>query len=260
MKKIIFFVVSAFVLNIAGCTNLLNSDTEYLEQTENMDKKEEAKDAQTEKNLILDGKIIVIDPGHGLNYDSSYEPEAPESFITKPAYVSGTRGKYQTEEELNLSVGKILYDRLTGLNAKVYMTRHGHYSQRSNIERAEFANELNADICIRLHADGSENKEISGISMLIPAENHFEDIDILKESKKAGEILFDNIIRSTGAKKIGITPRADLAGFNWSKVPVVLIEMGFMSNENDDYMLSQKDYQEKIADGIINGLEEYFQE
>lgn len=255
-KKILPLIIVFFVI-LLSIFMLKNHKTP--EKTENDEKTETVKEHESQiHKSVLWGKTIVIDPGHGLNYISDYEPYAPGSSKTKPAYVSGTKGKYQTEEELNLSVGKLLYNELLGLGAKTYMTRHGHYSERSNIERAEFANDFYADLCIRLHADGSNNKKESGISVLVPGENHYKDVDILAESRQAGEILLENVINTTGARNRGISVRTDLTGFNWSRVPVVLIEMGFMTNENEDYLLSQEDYQRKIVTGIINGLEEYF--
>lgn len=53
--------------------------------------------------------------------------------------------------------------------------------------------------------------------------------------------------------------RDDLTGFNWSKVPVVLIEMGFMSNKKEDQLLSDSNYQEKLAEGLCNGILESLQ-
>ena len=52
----------------------------------------------------------------------------------------------------------------------------------------------------------------------------------------------------------GVIERSDLTGFNWSKVPVVLIEMGFLSNPEEDSLLNDSSYQEKIAQGLCNGI------
>ena len=72
-----------------------------------------------------------------------------------------------------------------------------------------------------------------------------------------------NLIKSKmdngGFKVNGIFERDDLTGFNWSKVPVVLVEMGFMSNYNEDEMMSNKEYQRKMMQSIADGVEEYFQ-
>ena len=52
----------------------------------------------------------------------------------------------------------------------------------------------------------------------------------------------------------GVIERSDLTGFNWSKVPVVLIEMGFLSNPEEDNLLNSDSYQEKLAQGLYKGI------
>lgn len=54
----------------------------------------------------------------------------------------------------------------------------------------------------------------------------------------------------------GVIERNDLTGFNWSKVPVVLVEMGFMSNPEEDRLLSDDNYQNKLAEGLCKGIME----
>ena len=58
----------------------------------------------------------------------------------------------------------------------------------------------------------------------------------------------------------GISVRNDMTGFNWSRVPVCLIEMGFMSNEEEDRLMATEEYRAKIVDGIAGGLINYFSE
>jgi N-acetylmuramoyl-L-alanine amidase len=82
--------------------------------------------------------------------------------------------------------------------------------------------------------------------------------NIYKVSQKYGEIILNNFVSTTGAKNRGISKREDLTGFNWSKVPVVLIEMGFMSNLEEDILLASDEYQNKLAKGLQNGIKEIF--
>ena len=55
----------------------------------------------------------------------------------------------------------------------------------------------------------------------------------------------------------GVFERKDITGFNWSKVPVIILEMGFMSNYNEDTMLSNPNYQKKIKNSVSEAIDEY---
>lgn len=264
MKKILMlFLLSSFLLSACGkekkeeAFEAVPSETVQTEahvKTEEINKEKEP----IKENYSVTDKIIVIDPGHGTGGTKEKEAIAPGSSIKKAAYVSGAAGKNQTEEELNLKVALKLKTELEEKGALIYLTREGHEATLSNVGRAEFANDLNADICVRIHADGSENSKVCGASVLIPTSEYIKDTDLLQKSKLAGEIVLDEYVKATGAKNRGISKRGDMTGFNWSKVPVILVELGFMSNPEEDALMETEEYQNKMALGILNGLERYF--
>lgn len=72
--------------------------------------------------------------------------------------------------------------------------------------------------------------------------------------------MVDAVSNETGAKNRGITGRSDLTGFNFSEIPTVLIEMGFMTNPEEDALLETGEYQDKIVDGIANALLEWYKD
>ena len=138
--------------------------------------------------------------------------------------------------------------------ATVIMTRTAHEATVSNIERAEMANEAGANLCVRIHADGSDNKSIHGISVLVPEGNLLGTPAIVEPSRSAGEAVHDALIDATGAEDHGIVERTDLTGFNWSEVPVILVEMGFLSNDEEDAKLATDEYREILAEGMHQGI------
>lgn len=202
----------------------------------------------------LEGFTICIDPGHASSAMTGQEQTSPRSDQTKMQCTGGTSGNYQTEAELNLTVGLMLRDQLTALGAEVVLTRSEPDELVSNVERAQIANEAQADLCIRLHADGSDDPSVRGISMLIPAGTLLGTPEIISPSAEAGRTVLDSVIASTGAPSRGLVERSDLTGFNWSEVPCILIEMGFMSNPEEDKLLASEQYQKKLCNGIAEGI------
>ena len=212
--------------------------------------------ADEEDLLPLSGVVIVLDPGHGKFSENYQEQVAPWSSETKKAFSTGTAGSYMSEADFNLKLALKLKPLLEEAGATVYMTREDEYSI-SNIARAEFANELNADLAFRIHADGSDNSSAHGISMLVPAYGTIGE-ELENRSREIGEKVLYAMVASTGANNRGVKERSDLTGFNWSKVPVILAECGFMSNPEEDALLASDAYQQKLAEGIYNGIFECF--
>lgn len=139
------------------------------------------------------------------------------------------------------------------------MTRTTHESDMTNIDRAEFANNLNADVSVKIHADGIDNSSARGVSMLVPSNQYINNQELCNESRKIGEIILTEVVKATGASNRVIVTRSDLTGFNWTQVPIVLLEMGFMKNPEEDAKMETEEYQQKIVDGIVNGLLIYFE-
>jgi len=206
----------------------------------------------------LSGKIVVIDPGHQRRANLEREPIGPGAKETKEKVRGGATGVNSRipEYEVVLEISKSLESVLETYGIKVVMLRETHDVNISNAERAEIANSFNADLFIRIHADGDLNPQRNGISTLYPASNKWT-APIYEESLKAARIVQKSMIETTGRKDNGIVERNDISGFNWSKVPVILIETGFLTNPEDDRLLNDTNYQNLLASGIGKGIVEY---
>ena len=202
---------------------------------------------------------ICIDPGHQLKGDSDTEQMAPDSGSYKARVSSGTAGiaTKKPEYELNLEASLKLKHILESRGYKVLMTRESHDVNISNMERAIFANENNADMVVRIHADGSNDSGVTGACILIPSKDGKYTSGIFSDSSECAKYVNENM-KNNGFKVNGIFERSDLTGFNWSKVPVVLVEMGFMSNYTEDQNMASPQYQEKMMKCIADGLDQYF--
>ncbi|WP_315167961.1 N-acetylmuramoyl-L-alanine amidase [Metaclostridioides mangenotii] len=203
--------------------------------------------------------LIYIDPGHQEKGDSNLEPIAPGSSNKKPRVSSGATGVSTKKPEyvLNLEASTVLKNILESKGFKVKMTRESNEVNISNAERASLANKDNANMVIRIHADSLDNSGKTGASILIPQQNGKYTSSIYESSNRCAELIKSSMEKSN-IQVNGIFQRDDLTGFNWSKVPVVLVEMGFLSNYNEDQMMSNPDYQRKLMQSIADGLEENF--
>lgn len=206
----------------------------------------------------LSGLVIGIDPGHQAHSNSDQEPVAPGSSETKKKVSSGTQGRDTgvAEYKVNLQVGLKLKKLLTDLGATVVMTRETHDVDISNKERAEMMNAAGADLVVRIHCNGNNDESKHGAFVLIPSNDCTASIN--DASKKAGRCIIDAFCAATGAKNLALQPRSDQTGFNWSTVPVCNIEMGHMTNKEEDNLLVSDDYQNLCAQGIANGIADYF--
>ena len=219
------------------------------------EKNSEGKNTEEENSKIL----ICIDPGHQAKGDPNLEQVAPGSSNKKARVSSGTVGVATKKPEyvLNLEASTVLKHILEGKGYSVIMTRESHDVNISNSERATFANNKNANMVIRIHADSLDNSSKTGASILVPEDGGRYTASIYEESNKCAEDIKSKM-KESGIQINGIFQRGDLTGFTWSKVPVVLVEMGFMSNYNEDQMMSNPDYQRKLMQSIADGVEEYF--
>ena len=206
----------------------------------------------------LHGLIIGIDPGHQAHSNSELEPVAPGSSEQKKKVSSGTSGTISgvREHEVNLAVGLLLRDLLEAEGATVIMTRETADVDISNAERAQIFNAYQVDLGLRIHCNGSEDESVQGAFMLVPTENPFQEDCI-----RAAETILSAYGAVTGINiDRGLTFRSDQTGFNWCERPVVNIEMGHMTNPEEDRKLTELDFQVKMAEGLYQGILAFFTE
>ena len=197
---------------------------------------------------VATAALICLDPGHGTAPDvgRQLEPIGPGSRELKIKDGGGAPG----EAPVALAIARRTRALLLARGFRVVMTRDGDGYRGGNRERAQFCNVRGAALMVRIHADGSSDPRSAGISTLVPALRRSWTDDVYGASKRAGGIFQRQLVRTTGARNLGVVERRDLTGFNWADVPVVLVETGFMTNPREGALLRTAAYQQRVATGL----------
>lgn len=199
--------------------------------------------------------LICLDPGHGTAPEVGRQVEriGPGSSQLKIKDPGGGAG----EASVALAIARRTRALLRAGGYRVAMTRDGGGYDGGNRERARFCNARGAALMIRIHADGSSDAAVHGISTLVPARRGGWTNDIYAASGRAGRLLQGELVAATGARNLGVVERSDLTGFNWADVPVVLVEAGFMSNRREAEVLRSAAYQRKLAGALARGAQRF---
>ena len=182
----------------------------------------------------LENIVIMLDPGHG-------------------GFDTGAKGiKQDYEKNVVLSVSKIIKDKLEKLGATVYMTRYEDVNPGLNTvsslhHRLRASYEIRPDVFISIHADAIENEKISGSSVHIVHEHSYPLAKMIK----------DNIINYTNNNDRGVK-KDDFYVVRGHWCQSLLIELGFMTNREQNLWLLDKENQNIEADAIVDAIKEFY--
>jgi N-acetylmuramoyl-L-alanine amidase len=168
--------------------------------------------------------------------------------------VSGIRS-HAPSSRINLRIGLALRAVLQKDGYCVTMTRTRQTGVSSgNVARARIANKAHAALFVRIGCEGNNDHSVHGTTTLYPAYRKGWTSDILPASKNAARAIHESLVKALGSRDRGTVARKDVVGFNWSNVPVVLAEVGFLTNGGEDRLLNQSSYQQRAAQGIADGI------
>ncbi|MBP2025162.1 N-acetylmuramoyl-L-alanine amidase [Peptoniphilus stercorisuis] len=218
----------------------INNSNEEEFKSAGIDFKEEKKEEKKRnitKKIKSDGPVtIVIDPGHG-----GKDPGAIGADKTK-------------EKDLTLEISTKLYDKLLDDGIDTHITRSKDEFVEL-LDRAGMANDLNAEIFLSIHINSAESSTPNGIEVFYPNEEVVQIKTV--EQKHLANCLQNALIKETNATSRGVKNGSRLIVLKKTKGVSALAELGFISNSNDVYNLNDEEYQEKLVQGLYNGLKDY---
>ena len=207
----------------------------------------------------LKGVVVCVDPGHQGVECYAKEPMGPGLSGYHNTSNGQAQGTYtrRYESVVVLEVGKKLRNALLEEGATVVMTREDQETPVTNMRRAEIANDAGAHVFIRLHCDNAGNTNARGIFVYIPLCSTYAKAVADKDTYRTyGEALLKAMKDATGVVKGTVRQNNSYVASNWATMPAFLIEFGFMSNTDDDILISTPEFQQKLVEGIVNGVEE----
>ncbi|MGI9659684.1 MAG: N-acetylmuramoyl-L-alanine amidase [Gaiellaceae bacterium] len=213
----------------------------------------------------LEGKVVVIDPGH--NPGNAARPsriarQVDAGTLRKACDTVGAQtANGYPEWRHNLRVARRLARILRARGADVTLTHDGRRPRWGPCinRRARIANRLDADVAISIHADGHTGRG-RGFHIIHPAAVEGLTDDIAAASGRLARDLRRAFRRETGlplsnyAGRRGLHRRTDIGGLNLSDVPKVLVEAGNLRDERDASLLTAAGFQWREARGLADGL------
>jgi len=197
-------------------------------------------------NQGLGGRLIVIDPGHsGVGVSGSLDPGA----------IGPRTGLH--ERVVTLDIANKLKILLESAGARVIMT-HTYSTALSLAGRAEIANQNRADIFVSIHANSTNNRNTAGHTTYYYAPASDPVLGSQRYNRmRLASLVQQGMVQVAGRANLGIK-ESNYAVLRETRVPSILVETAYLSNPEEELLLGQDSFRQKLAEGIFRGIVAYF--
>ncbi|MDO4619181.1 MAG: N-acetylmuramoyl-L-alanine amidase [Lachnospiraceae bacterium] len=209
-----------------------------------------------------DTRLVCLDPAHQASPMTETERIGPgldeRSQKMTVGAVGSITGKH--EYEITLEIALKLREELIRRGYSVVMTRETNNAEVSEAERARTGFMSGADILVHISCGSSEDPEVNGVEAWEPTyESPSIGNSMIALSQRLAKALLTGLIASTGQEDRGYMNGDALAAFNWSEIPVATIQVGYISNADEEGFVTGYSGQSRIVTGIADGIDSYFQ-
>lgn len=216
--------------------------------------------SEGEVQPVAQGPVVVIDAGHQNKENSRKEPAGPESSRMSQKMEAGAVGSFLglRECDVTLAIAEKTKQVLTERGYRVVMARESNDVNMSWADRSRLAEKSKAEALIHIHAHSQESTSVTGVLASCQSAGNPYNGELASQSYTLSSCIAGSVSQATGAKNRGVKRTDTSSEINWSEVPVTALETGFLSNQQEELLLSQEEYQLQIAEGIADGLDQFF--
>ncbi len=164
-----------------------------------------------------------------------------------------------TQETISFNTARNLEKKLKERGYTVVMGKRAMEDTVSNAKIAELANQIQADVVVRICTEYNTDPEVCGAAAYCcPRDSSYPASAFADVSQKLGKKILKYYTKATGFTSAGVLESDAFAGIRRSKIPVIVLNMGYLSNDRENSKMSGQKFQAKMAKGIADGLDAYF--